>query len=186
MLYLYLTRHTPEFLRRNEEGWVLHFAPEHLLDQFFAPNPALKVLKTDFAKHVVMGHTGNCIQSDMQYLPLQDESVRAIICLHVLEHVPSDHEGIAELHRVLRPEGEAIIMVPFMMGQPETEEYGRPIPDWFDHVRGYSTNDFKARLAPLAYEEILPGTFLSPDEVSRYKIPDSQIIYLCRKTASDN
>jgi hypothetical protein len=39
-------------------------------------------------------------------------------------------------------------MVPFMMGQPETEEYDAPDLDNWEHMRGYSPLDFKFRLKP--------------------------------------
>ena len=68
-----------------------------------------------------------------------------------------------------------------MMGWPRTVEFGKPDPAIFDHVRGYSPNDFKERLASFEYQEILPATFLSEDEVRRHRIPDSQAIYRCTK-----
>jgi len=75
------------------------------------------------------------------------------------------------------PGGEAVIIAPFMMGQTATEEYGTPDPELFDHVRGDSPLDFKARAAPFDYEEITPAVLWSADEIERYKIPDSQVIY---------
>ncbi len=183
MLHLYFMRHAPGFLQPGASGWLLYFAPEHHLKPFLEKAPHLRVLNTDVdAGRTLLGE-GPRMVSDMETLPLASESVEGIICLHVLEHVPNDANGIRELHRVLAPGGEAIIMVPFMMDQTETEEYGRPIPDWFDHVRGYSPLDFKHRLAPLSYDEVYPADFLSPEEIQRYKVPDSQVIYRCRRAA---
>lgn len=181
MLHLFLERRPPRFLHDPAGGWLLHFAPEHHQRAFLDGNPALRVVNTDYADFMIKGHPGERFLGDMQCLPLKTKSIRAIICLHVLEHVPSDRKGIDELFRVLRDDGEAVIMVPFMMGQTETEEYGRPIPDWFDHVRGYSPLDFKDRLPPFAFDEITPASFLSPEEIARYQIPPSQVIYLCRR-----
>ena len=114
-------------------------------------------------------------------MPIPDNSLAGLFCIHVLEHVRDDRAALAELHRVLRPGGEAVIMVPFMMNQTETEEYGAPDPEIFDHVRGYSSLDFKHRLTLFDFEEILPHTLLSADEVRRYCVPNSQAIYRCRK-----
>jgi hypothetical protein len=100
--------------------------------------------------------------------------------------VRDDREAIRNLYRITRPGGEAVLMVPFMMDQTETEEYGAPDPELFDHVRGYSPLDFKDRLAPFDYEEIVPSAMLPPGDVDRYKIPDSQVIYLCRKGGDPN
>jgi SAM-dependent methyltransferase len=103
----------------------------------------------------------------------------------VLEHVPDDRRGIAELMRVLKDGGEAVVMVPFMMGWPETVEFGSPDPDQFDHVRGYSPLDFKERLEGVDYEELFPLDIISRAEAARFQIPlDSQVIYLCRRAAS--
>ena len=38
-----------------------------------------------------------------------------VTCLDVLEHLPDDTEGIAEIHRILKPGGMAIIFVPTFM-----------------------------------------------------------------------
>jgi SAM-dependent methyltransferase len=159
----------------------LNFAPEGLVDHFMPQNPALRLLDTDIASTRFKGRPYPAVQANMQRLPFADKSMRAIVCLHVLEHLPDDRAGIAELHRVLRDDGEAVIMVPFMMDQTETEEYGRAMPDWFDHYRGYSPLDFKDRLKIFDCEEILPETFLTPEECARYGIPPSQVIYLCRR-----
>ena len=99
----------------------------------------------------------------------------------MLEHVADDREAIRNLYRITAPGGEAVIMVPFMMDQTETEEYDAPDPELFDHVRGYSPVDFKERLAPFDYDEVMPSTFLSDEEVTRFRLPPSQVIYLCRK-----
>lgn len=176
MMHLFLTRRPPAFLAA--EGRVFHFAPEHQVHAFVSRNPALRYIAFDIDLSQYTLRPG--VTADLHRLPVQDSAAAGLFCLHVLEHVRSDHEALAELRRVLRPGGEAVIMVPFMMGQAETIEFGKPDPEIFDHVRGYSPLDFKHRLAPFEYEEILPGTFLSDDEVRRFAIPDSQAIYLCR------
>lgn len=42
-------------------------------------------------------------------------SIDAVICLDVLEHLPDDTKGIAEIKRILKPGGIAIIFVPTFM-----------------------------------------------------------------------
>lgn len=46
---------------------------------------------------------------------IQSESLDALMCLDVLEHIPNDIEGITEIHKVLKPGGIAIIFVPCFM-----------------------------------------------------------------------
>lgn len=183
MLHLFLTRRPPPFM--GASGRVLHFAPEPSVRRFIDANPALRCIATDYAKGIYAGILHGvprpAVVSDIHHLPFAENAIDGLFCLHVLEHVADDREAIRNLHRVLRPGGEAVLMVPFMMDQTETEDYGAPNPELFDHVRGYSPLDFKERLAPFDYEEVLPGAFLTSEEVNQFKIPDSQVIYRCRK-----
>jgi SAM-dependent methyltransferase len=122
------------------------------------------------------------ILTDLQRLAIADNTFDFVFCLHVLEHVADDRQGITEMWRILKPGGVAYLMVPFMLGWEKTVEFGKPDPMMFDHVRGYSPNDFHDRLKPFRYEEIFPENFLTPDEVQQYRIPrDSQVIYRCEK-----
>lgn len=180
MLHLYLERSHPGFF--TMEGRVLHFAPERHVRDIIVRNPGLQCVSTDYANYMTKRFPGPAVQTDMQHLGLANNSFELMFCLHVLEHVPDDRLGIAELRRVLKPGGVAYIMVPFMMGWEKTIEFGAPDPDIFDHVRGYSPDDFDSRLAPFNAEKIMPGDFLTAEEVRRYRIPkDSQVIYRCLK-----
>ena len=42
-------------------------------------------------------------------------SFDVVVCLDVLEHISGDTKGIAEIERILKPEGMAIIFVPCFM-----------------------------------------------------------------------
>lgn len=182
-LHLFLTRRPPAFMW--SPGRILHFAPEPSVRRFIDENPAACCIATDYAKgiytHILSGVPKPVVISDIHHLPFAENTIRGSFCLHVLEHVADDREAIRNLYRVTRPGGEAVLMVPFMMDQTETEEYDAPDPELFDHVRGYSPLDFKDRLAPFAYEEVTPSRMLTEAEIDRFKIPDSQVIYLCRK-----
>jgi len=180
MLYLYLMRQDPDFSKRS--GLVLHFAPEYHVRQVIDTNPQLTCISTDYAWHMVQNQPGQAFQSDMQHMPIADNSFDMLFCLHVLEHVPNDRTGISEMYRILKPGAVAYIMVPFMMGWKKTREFGAPDPAIFDHVRGYAPNDFSDRLAPFDYEAITAPAFLSQEEILRFRIPpDSQVIYRCLK-----
>ena len=182
MLSLYLRRELRTFM--SKRGVLLHFAFEPHVHNFVRQNERWTYFTTDYAWYMVADHPGRAFQSDMQCLPLHDNSVDMIFCLHVLEHVPSDVKGIAEMHRVLKPGGEAIIMVPIMGGWNKTVEFGEPDPTQFDHVRGYSSNDFPDRLSAFDLDVIYPHDFLSAEEIARYGIVNySQIIFYCRKRA---
>ncbi len=187
-LHLFLTRRPPEFM--TTPGRILHFAPEATVRRFIDENPAACCLSTDYAKGIygqmLLGVPKPLFISDIHHMPLAENTINGIFCLHVLEHVADDREAIRNLYRITAPGGEAILMVPFMMNQTETEEYDGPDPELFDHVRGYSPLDFKDRLAPFTYEEITPATLLSAEEIDRFKIPPSQVIYRCRKEDNEH
>lgn len=181
MMHLFLTRRPPAFMSTQEPGVhrVLHFAPERQVEAFIKQNPRLTYVACDYDMRQYALRPG--FGTDIHALPIPDNTMDGLFCIHVLEHVRDDRAALAELHRILRPGGEAVIMVPFMMHQTETEEYGAPDPEIFDHVRGYSPLDFKHRLKDFAYEEILPRNLLTAKEIRRYRVPTSQAIYLCRK-----
>jgi len=54
------------------------------------------------------------ILGDIQDLPLADNSVDAIICLSILEHVENPIKAAAEIYRVLQPGGRCYVHVPFL------------------------------------------------------------------------
>ncbi len=182
LMHLFLTRRPPEFMRQQQRGKVLHFAAEPQVRAFLDANPNLNTIATDFEWYMVQGAPRPGVHADIQHLPFADNSMAGIYNLHVLEHIPDDRQAIRELNRVLAPEGQAVIVVPFMFDRDETYEYGAPDPFMFGHVRGYSLLDFKDRLSPFTYEEVLPSSFVSAEELHRFRIPEiGQVIYVCRK-----
>jgi SAM-dependent methyltransferase len=54
----------------------------------------------------------NAIQADARDLPVESESFDLLVAFDVLEHIEEDHLAAAEIFRVLRPGGTALIAVP--------------------------------------------------------------------------
>jgi len=52
------------------------------------------------------------VNGDVERLPFPDESFDKILCSHVLEHVLDDRAVLDEIHRLLRPDGRAILAIP--------------------------------------------------------------------------
>jgi ubiquinone/menaquinone biosynthesis C-methylase UbiE len=50
---------------------------------------------------------------DGENIPFENESFENIICTEVIEHIPSPEKIISEMHRVLKPNGLAIITLPW-------------------------------------------------------------------------
>jgi len=67
--------------------------------------PRFKLLRFDWFDHGWYSYAKDTVRADVQDIPLQSESLNGIIILHVLEHVPDYRKAIAELYRVLVPNG---------------------------------------------------------------------------------
>ena len=119
-----------------------------------------------------------------------DGSFDVVLCSHVLEHVPDDRRAMRELHRILRPDGFAIVMVPLVHGVDESNEdpaIDTPALRWKyfgsdDHVRQYGRRDFAGRLAAAGFEvERLDVGFFGAEAFRRAGIAADSVLYVVRK-----
>lgn len=74
-------------------------------------------------------------------LGFQDASFDCIVSQDTIEHIEDDHRFVAEIARVLKPEGTLVIFTPHGKGSGIRPE------DPF-HVREYTQQEFQALLAP--------------------------------------
>lgn len=85
---------------------ILHFAPEPLISKFLVGKAAQHV-GADLHRDDVD------IQLDMcNMISVADSSFDLVIACDVLEHVPDDSAALREIHRILTPDGMAILTVP--------------------------------------------------------------------------
>lgn len=54
------------------------------------------------------------IVADAQALPVRDKAADSVICLEVLQYVERPEKAVAEITRVLAPDGTALISAPFL------------------------------------------------------------------------
>jgi SAM-dependent methyltransferase len=52
------------------------------------------------------------VRADARYLPLADASLSLVVAFDILEHIEEDDVAVAEIRRVLRPDGTLLIAVP--------------------------------------------------------------------------
>jgi len=107
----------------KENSRVLHFAPEKALSKKLESSNLLEYIKADLNpktyvdERIVNGHICGGIKDvkkvDLMEIPFKDNYFDIVICTHVLEHVPDMQKGIAEIHRVLKNGGFAILQTPF-------------------------------------------------------------------------
>ena len=98
------------------------------------------------------------INGSLLEVPLPDASVDAVLCTQVIEHIADHEKAAAELCRILKPGGHAIITVP------------RP-PEPFhtdDHKReGYTEEDLRALFVPNGMQSLWEDWFLTHSTTAR-------------------
>jgi SAM-dependent methyltransferase len=161
---------------------MLHFAPEHALDQVLAPLAGLERVTADLEPGAAD------LQIDITDIALDDASFDAILCSHVLEHVADDRLAMSELRRVLRPGGWALILVPLDLHRETTLEdpavttaEQRVTAYWqSDHVRLYSL-DIADRLRDAGFEVTTErlADELPPETVRRHGLVRPDVMFRC-------
>lgn len=179
-IYLFLMRAYPRF----GQGRILHIAPERKLQEVL-----LKTYRQAYTSLDIESPRAE-IKADVQDLPFENETFEAIVCSHVLEHVPDDLKAMREFFRVLRPGGMLIAAVPFSPMISETfEDSSVTAPTdrervfgQSDHVRIYGT-DFKSRLekSGFAVNDTLPVSVATSEEIQYYALNPIEPIFIAKK-----
>lgn len=154
LIWYYLTRRHFPATGTPPDFTVAHFAPEkglsaQLLARFGAGYHAY-----DFAP-ARYRHLDEVQFQNLEALTLADASIDLLICNHVLEHVSSVPKALAEIRRVLKPSGLAILQVPIALKLEETREADGSEDDAArirkfgqdDHLRLFSRSGYLASLA---------------------------------------
>lgn len=181
VLWLYLKNHT-DFFRKPLK--VLHFAPEYCLQKKFKKQANLDYLSADLYSSLAM------TKIDITDIPYPDDSFDAILCSHVLEHIPDDRKAMKELLRVLKPNGWAILQVPIDRKRDKTfEDPTVTSPEererlfWqHDHVRLYG-RDYPDRLRDVGFVVEVNNCVkdLDDETIEKYRLDKREDIYLCKK-----
>ncbi len=180
------------YLRDKLKVWdkkqmsILHLAPEKNISRLLS--------ETGFDNYVcgdlfTEGYDYPDYVQNMNVLdiPFEDNSFDLIICNHLLEHVPTDAAAMAELYRVLRPEGQAILQVPIspilentyedlsIVDPAEREKaFGQ-----FDHVRIYG-QDYPGKLEAAGFTVRKQNISA---EYPKYGLSLQEDLYLATKAA---
>ncbi len=180
---LFLRRRT-SLLTGNQH--LLHFAPERCFRHLFPVRQRDSYITADLESPLAAIHT------DITNLIFTDQQFDSIICLHVLEHISSDVAALAELYRVLKPGGEALIMTPVDQTLEITEEdregstaeertlrFGAP-----DHLRLYG-RDFSKRMVNAGFSVEVVDLYRELDEATRrrHALLPEELIYRCTRPA---
>lgn len=109
---LYLQRHPDLFQPQHR---VLHFAPERQLAGLIRDKVG-SYETADLSPRLTTTH-----QVNIEDTGLPSDHYDRIVCNHVLEHV-DDSKALAEMFRILRPGGIALLMTPVIEGWAKTYE----------------------------------------------------------------
>jgi SAM-dependent methyltransferase len=180
-VWIYLSRRTDLFDGRPKR--VLHVAPERCFEDRLSRRLGTGYVTADLLDPRAME------QMDITDIHHPDASFDVIYCSHVLEHVPDDRRAMSELHRVLKPDGWALLLVPVTVDRtvedptitdPAERErlFGQ-----HDHVRRYGL-DYVDRLREAGFEvkvtdvrDLVPRDDLAPMGLTR----SAAVIYECRR-----
>lgn len=142
------------FLFINQRGLangpmrIMHVAPESKLGPWLRKRAEGGYVSVDLMDKFVDQNL------DLTDIPYPDATFDAIICNHVMEHIPADAKAMSECFRVMRPGGWGIFQVPIggkldaTTEDPSVEDpaerqrrFGQD-----DHIRIYAHDDYVARL----------------------------------------
>ena len=185
LAYLYLKDRTSVF---KQPARLLHVAPEPQLAKVFKRSSNIKYVSADLFEAGVMS------RFDIQKTPFADETFDVVICNHVMEHVSDDSVAMAEVHRILKPGGWAMLQVPIALRLDHTiedptatteaqriERFGQE-----DHVRLYCRRDYIQRLKAAGFKvqaESYPAT-LGSETVGRFGLVEDEEVFVCSKLSS--
>jgi SAM-dependent methyltransferase len=144
--HLFLYMQAQKLFAYLKEKIVLHFAPEKQLSKKILEAKPWQYICCDlYPVHPKV------MKVDLLAMPFANESIDLLIANHVLEHVADDLAALAEIVRVLKPGGLAILQTPYSAKLAHTwadpgidddkarlEAYGQE-----DHVRLYGRDIFQ-------------------------------------------
>ncbi len=175
LVHLFFERHG---IAPAEVGAFLHIAPEPHFAKWMRGNAQYH--SVDLAP----GRARHC--ADIQALPFANDCFDWAMANHVLEHVADDSRALAELYRVLKPGGRALLTVPQNWAREKTYQnpdiktpaaafahYADPL-----HVRFYG-RDFADLVRKAGFTVDIWR--LAQDEEVRFGLLRDEALYLCTK-----
>jgi N-acetylglucosaminyl-diphospho-decaprenol L-rhamnosyltransferase len=150
---------------------VVEVAPMRGFESLLRSQPEIDYISFDLARHAME-------RGDITAMRFPADSVDYFICFHVLEHIPDEHRALAEIRRVLKPGGVAVLQVPVDWHVPATREYAAPDPRDVGHVRRHGA-DFPERIASAGFEVTSRSVLdvFDPATVARFGMSPEPIFF---------
>jgi N-acetylglucosaminyl-diphospho-decaprenol L-rhamnosyltransferase len=150
---------------------VVEVAPMRRFESLLQSQPGIDYTSFDLVRHAME-------QGDITAMRFPTDSVDYFICFHVLEHIPAEHLALAEIRRVLKPGGVAVLQVPVDWHVPATREYPAPDPRDVGHVRRHGA-DFPERIASVGFDVVGRSVLdvFDPSTVARFGMSPEPIFF---------
>lgn len=184
-VWLFLRRKT-NFFKNNLK--FLHFAPEYCFTQKFKQLKNLDYLNADFNSPRAME------KIDMMNIPYPDNHFDVSLSIDVLDDVPNDFKAISELHRIQKPDGWSIHLVPIVDNKKitlEKPEITKCPKKRLKYYGGYANfrrygKDYKDRLMLQGFDvkTFKTSDFCDINEIKKMGLQKHFSIYFLKK--SDN
>jgi predicted SAM-dependent methyltransferase/rubredoxin len=165
---------------------MVDFAPSWSMAEYFRRKSFLEYRTADLYKTDVDDKV------DITHMDIYaDGTFDIFLCSHVLEHIEDDHAAMRELHRILKPGGWGIAMVPIYRGDRVVEalvEVQTEADRWKyygqgDHVRYYNRAGFVDRLQHAGFRVNLVGIdHLGADVFDKCGIHPRSFLYIVQRS----
>lgn len=183
--HLFLYMRETGFLEKVNGAKILHFAPEKWFSRVIASQSPLDYVKAD-----LYPSSADVEKVNMLSIQYPDDAFDIVIANHVLEHVQDDRQALAELYRVLKPGGFAILQTPYCTKLKSTfcdpgidddesrlQAYGQE-----DHVRLYGSDIFlRFEAAGFIARTRKHEDVLSMFDATKYGVNKSEPFFLFEK-----
>ena len=184
-LFLFIQKNSSLFF---DSMSLLHAAPEPMLYKYFIRQHYNYIPGDLFPKN----YGKKTKRIDLTNIPFEDRYLDAIICSHVLEHIPDDKKAMTEMYRCLKVNGWAILNVPLgkQIREKTYEDFSIIDPKerlkhfgQEDHVRVYG-KDYFDRLRSVGFNVEIIDLFnqLTSEETYKYGLKQQDLIILARKS----
>lgn len=175
--------------RAGEDVDVLEIAPSPVLRKFLSRKPTVRYRCAD----LLMPNVDDQVDmTNMSCYP--DGRFDFVICSHVLEHVDDDRKALAELRRILKPGGGAIVMTP-VIDRPDVFDEDPSVTDpaerWRrfgqgDHVRLYSKRILVDRMSDAGFDVAQLGSaHFGVKKMVRHGIATKSVLYVLTRPADE-
>jgi len=178
LIWVYLKEKTNFFSTRLN---ILHIAPEPCFMDRFEKQHGKNYITADIESPLAK------VKMDIHQIPFEENHFDVVLCNHVLEHVADDIKAMSEIKRVLKPNGWAILQVPFFSPVPDITFEDNSITDkrerekmfgQDDHIRKFG-KDYLQRIERAGLRAVAEpfANTLSDDMISKYGLMKDELIY---------